>query len=174
MILHQQTFCITSPEPADSNKSCCRLPVFWANRSNKTLTTRVHSVLTRNPALHLFPDYFITITANISSWIFKKHSEKRKKTTRSCNVTYLCTRAAGPCRSSPSRRHSRTVPCVCHTCSSPSHRSSLGPLRTVRSIGPGHPGRSPRWAGLRTEGSQRHRGEHLIKWFMSGKSLLDR
>lgn len=66
MILHQQTFCIASSEPADSNKSCCRLPVFWANHSNKTLTTRVHSVLTRNPALPLFPDYFITITANIS------------------------------------------------------------------------------------------------------------
>lgn len=35
MNLHQQTFSTTSSEPADSNKSCFRLPVFWANRSKK-------------------------------------------------------------------------------------------------------------------------------------------
>lgn len=154
-----KTFCIPSCEPSDSNKSCNRLPVFWTNHSNKTLTKRVHSVLTRDPALHLFPDYFITITAKISR--IKQAASKRKEK-KSCNVTHLCTRAAGPCRSSPSRRRSRTDPCVCHTCSSPSRHSSLGLRRTVTSIGPGRPGRSPRWAGLRTEDSQRHRGKHLF------------
>lgn len=114
-------------------------------------------MLTRKPALHLFPDYFITHIANMSrikrgADFLKTLREGKEKNEASCAVTYLCTRAAGPCRSSPSRTRSRTVLCACRTCSSPSRRSSLGPLHTARSSGPGRPGRSRRWGGLRTSG----------------------
>lgn len=127
-------------------------------------------MLTRKPALDLFPDYFITHTANISrikrGVDFLKTArgakKKQKKKQLSCNVTNLCTRAAGPCHSSPSRRRSRTVPCACRTCSSPSCHSSLGPLHTARNSGPGRPGRSCRWGGLRTSGEMQEEDQRGI------------
>lgn len=139
--------------------------MFWANCSDKAQSTRAHSVLTRNPCLHCF--YFQTISSLLPQlqakprrFSFKKTLSEERAAKRSCKVTYLCTRAAGPCRSSPSRRRSHTALCVCHTCSSPSRRSSLGPLRTARSIGLGHPGRSPQWEGLRTD-TQKGTPDHI-------------
>lgn len=67
------------------------------------------------------------------------HSCCRVRVTWWC-VPYLRTHAAGPCRSSPSRRRSRTGPCACRTCSWPSGRSSPGPPRTVTSSATGRPG----------------------------------
>lgn len=66
-------------------------------------------------------------------------------------LPYLCTRAAGPCRSIPSHRCSRTVRCACRTCSWPSGRNNPCLLHTERSSATDLPGCSCLWGGLRGE-----------------------
>lgn len=74
-------------------------------------------------------------------------------------MSYLCTRAAAPCRSIPSHRCSRTARCVCRTCSWPSGRSSRCLLRTARSSATGLPGCSCPSGGLRV--GNKHRGAQV-------------